>query len=140
MTDLVMGKIVSLQRCIERARTVYARNPETFLTDFDQQDAAVLNVIRACELAIDIANHAIRKYKMGIPKSSAESFSLIQRAGVIPHGLGERLEKMVAFRNVSVHEYTALDYSIVASVITKDLVELLRFADLMKAYLDVHPS
>jgi hypothetical protein len=40
---------------------------------------AILNVTRACETAIDLANHIIKKEKLGIPASSAESFSLLAR-------------------------------------------------------------
>jgi uncharacterized protein YutE (UPF0331/DUF86 family) len=138
MTDVVMGKIASLHRCIERAREVYRRNPGTFSSDFDRQDAAVLNVDRACELAIDIANHLIKRFKMGIPKSSADSFSLIGAKGVLPRELGQRLEKMVGFRNISVHDYTNLDLDIVARVITMDLDDLLRFTDQVKEFLDTH--
>jgi uncharacterized protein YutE (UPF0331/DUF86 family) len=140
MTDVVLGKIASLQRCVERAREIYFHDPLSFSKDFDRQDASVLNVIRACELAIDLANLMIKTYKMGIPKSSADSFALIHGKGAIPKDLEARLEKMVGFRNISVHEYTALDIEIVASVITKGLDDLVRFTDHVRKYIDDHPS
>jgi len=79
MNDIVINKIQSIQLCVERAREEYQKNPDGFETDFTRQDAAILNVIRACEQAIDLANHVIKKHKMGIPASSAESFELLQK-------------------------------------------------------------
>ena len=140
MTDVFLGKIASLQRCIQRAREIYRRDPKAFLTDYDSQDAAVLNLIRACETAIDLANLIIKTYKMGIPKSSAESFELIRRKDVIPSELEARLVRMVGFRNVSVHQYMSIDFAIVANIITKDVDDLIAFGDLIREYLSAHPS
>ena len=78
MNDIVVNKIQSIQRCIERAREEYCDDPEGFDADYTRQDAAVLNILRACEQAIDLANHVIKSRKLGIPNSSAESFDLLR--------------------------------------------------------------
>jgi uncharacterized protein YutE (UPF0331/DUF86 family) len=69
VSDIIINKIQSIQRCVERAREEYGKNPAGFDTDYTVQDAAMLNVLRACELAIDLANHIIKVHKMGIPTS-----------------------------------------------------------------------
>ena len=79
MSDIVINKVQSIQRCVERAREEYHADPAGFATNFTRQDAAVLNVLRACEQAIDPASHIIRTRKMGIPASSAQSFELLQQ-------------------------------------------------------------
>lgn len=76
MNDTLIQKIQSTQRCIQRAREIYRKHQNHFLQDLDVQDAAVLNLIRCCELAIDMANYIIKRDKLGIPSSSAESFEL----------------------------------------------------------------
>jgi uncharacterized protein YutE (UPF0331/DUF86 family) len=103
MNDIIVNKIQSIQRCVERAREDYYKNPAGFDTDCTIQDAATLNIIRACEQAIDLANHIIKSRKMGIPNSSAESFDLLQKKQVIDRALSEKLKKMVQFRNVAIH-------------------------------------
>lgn len=55
MNDLVINKIQSIQRCIQRAREEYGSDPEGFDTNYTKQDAAILNVVQACEQAIDLA-------------------------------------------------------------------------------------
>ncbi|MEW6351786.1 MAG: DUF86 domain-containing protein [Thermodesulfobacteriota bacterium] len=129
MNDVVINKIQSMQRCIARAREEYASDADGFDTNYTRQDAAVLNVLRACEQAIDLANHVIRTHRMGIPTSSAESFDLLRRESVINPALAERLENMVHFRNIAVHQYRRMDLAIVRSVITSGLDDLILLGD-----------
>ncbi|MDD2903897.1 MAG: hypothetical protein PHU44_15835 [Syntrophales bacterium] len=49
MNDIIINKIQSIQRCIQRAREEYASDPDGFDTNYTRQDAAIFNVLRACE-------------------------------------------------------------------------------------------
>lgn len=133
MKDLVINKIQSIQRCIERAREEYYANPAEFAGDYTRQDAALLNVLRACEQTIDLANHTIQNGKMGIPASSGESFELLEQKGVIDSSLAEKLKQMVHFRNTVVHQYQKIDLAIVKSVLIAGLDDLLAFTDKIMA-------
>ena len=55
MTDVGIQKITSLQRCVARAREAHAEAGANFRTNYNLQDAAILNVVRACDTAIDLA-------------------------------------------------------------------------------------
>lgn len=138
MNDVVLNKIQSIQRCVRRAREEYAADPDGFDTNFTRQDAAVLNVLRACEQSIDLANHVIKTRKLGIPTSSGESFDLLVAAKVIDPELNTKLQKMVGFRNAVVHHYQRIDLEIVRSVIAVGLNDLVDFGDQVLAYLEVH--
>jgi uncharacterized protein YutE (UPF0331/DUF86 family) len=140
MNDVIINKIQSIQRCIQRAKEIYKNNVESFLDDYDLQDAAVLNIVRACDLSIDLANHIVKLYKMGIPTASAESFELLLRKRVITKDLCESLKRMVGFRNIVVHEYKTIDYNIVISVITKDLNELTGFTESVMDFAEGNPT
>lgn len=131
MNDVLTNKIVSLQRCIARAREEYRLAGADFEDDYTHQDAAVLNLIRACETALDIANYIIRKRKIGLPQTSSESFHLLAVASVIPATLGKKLEDMIGFRNLAVHQYTELDMARVADIIQFDTQDLLTFTDII---------
>ena len=124
MNDTILNKVASIQRCVFRARDIYSRNRQIFLSDHDSQDAAVLNIMRACELAIDIANHLIKEKRLGLPKSSADSFQLLAAARIISSELAHRLEKMVGFRSITVHEYQQINYEIVVHVLEHELDDL----------------
>lgn len=128
MDDIIINKVQSIQRCVKRAREEYAQTDD-FFSNYTRQDAAILNVLRACEQTIDLASHVIRQRKLGVPSSSREAFALLRDAGLISSALCDRLNKMIGFRNIAVHAYQARDLAIVASVIQNDLSDLLAFAD-----------
>ena len=127
-SDIVINKIESIQRCVERAREELAA-ADDFEHDYTHQDAAILNVTRSCEQAIDLANHMIRRDKLGIPKDSGDTFDLLANRRLIGDELGRKLKKMVGFRNIAVHEYQDIDIKIVRSVIRDGLDDLLAFTD-----------
>ncbi len=77
----------------------------------------VLNLQRACQIAIDMGMHVIRLKKLGLPKESKEVFALLAEAKLISKGLAERLQKMVGFRNIAVHDYNDIDYTIVRRIV-----------------------
>jgi len=130
--DVLIQKITSLQRCVARARDLRRRAGDGFATSFDLQDAAVLNVLRACETSIDLANMLLRQDRLGIPSESREAFGILVREQRIAADLGERLQKMVGFRNVAVHQYRTLEPEIVAAVIDSGLDDLLTFAEVVR--------
>jgi len=136
MNDVAINKIQSIQQCVARAREEYAANREGFATDYTRQDAAMMNVLRACEQAIDLANLIIKHHKMGIPNSSTESFVLLQRQGVIDEALQQKLKGMVHFRNIAVHQYQKLNIEIVRAVLETGLDDLVRFGDAVWAWLN----
>jgi len=135
MTDVSVQKITSLQRCVVRAREAYAAAGPGVRTDYNLQDAAILNVIRACDAAIDLANMAIRRRRLGVPNESRDSFAALVRENIIDPDLGERLKRMVGFRNLAVHQYRELDLDILDTVVRVNLDDLLTFAGAIRHQL-----
>ena len=88
-----------------------------------------MNLQRACEASIDIANHLIKSKKLGLPQDSKDSFTLLQRAGLIDEKQTAILQAMVGFRNILVHEYQKLDLDIMVNVIEHRLGDLLDFTN-----------
>ncbi|HEU4616888.1 MAG TPA: DUF86 domain-containing protein [Gammaproteobacteria bacterium] len=136
MSDVVGQKIASLQRCIARARQELAQAGDRFPADHTAQDAALLNVIRACETAIDLANKLDRKQHAGIPSETRESFAILSREKLVLEDLSVRMQKMVGFRNLAVHRYRELDMNIVVAVIRDRLDDLLQFAETVRPLLE----
>lgn len=125
--DVIINKIQSIQRCIFRAKEEYQLAGKTFQEDFSRQDAAILNITRACEQTIDLANYLIKKHKYGIPTSSRESFEILAQHKIISIPLCQQLQKMVGFRNIAIHEYQKLNSQIIIAIIENGLEDLLAF-------------
>jgi len=125
--DVLINKAATVERCVARAREEYERDPATFATDITRQDAAVWNVQRACEAVLDIGQHLVRREGLGVPQSARDVFELLAQGGWIDVELAQALKRMVAFRNIAVHDYQSLLLPILVSVITQHLGEFLDF-------------
>ncbi len=125
--DVLINKSATVERCVARAREEYARDPASFGTDFTRQDAAILNVQRACEAVLDMGQHIVRREGLGVPQSARDVFELMARGQWIDAELAEALKRMVAFRNIAVHDYQSLILPILVNVITAHLDEFLVF-------------
>lgn len=129
--DVLINKAATVERCVARAREEFDRDPTTFAIDFTRQDAATLNVQRACEAVLDMGQHLVRREGLGVPQSARDVFELLARGGWIEPKLAEALKRMVAFRNIAVHDYQALLLPILVNVITGHLDEFLDFTQVV---------
>jgi len=129
--DILLNKSATIERCVARAREEYAADPDTFGENQTRQDAAILNIQRACEAALDIGQHLIRRHKLGLPQSARDVFSLLEQAGWIDADLASAMRNMVGFRNIAVHDYQKLHLPIVVAIIDKHLDDFLAFTRLV---------
>lgn len=130
MNDTLVNKKVSIERCIQQIRAYYALDTGLpFAEDYLRQDAIAMNLQRACELTIDIANYLVKRKRLGLPQTSRESFELLHRSGLISTEQLRGLQAMVGFRNTLVHQYQALSLDVMVDVIERHLSDLLDFAD-----------
>ncbi len=136
MNDIILNKKESIERCIKQVRLYYGIHSDiAFEEDYLKQDAIAVNLQLAAEQVIDLANHVIKKKKLGLPKESRESFEILSKAGVIPKELADKLKGMVGFRNVLVHQYEDLDVKIMVDVIEHHLEDLIDFTNYVMQYM-----
>ncbi|MHA4868126.1 type VII toxin-antitoxin system HepT family RNase toxin [Duganella sp. PWIR1] len=126
--DVIINKAASIERCVMRAREEYFKDPATFGGDLTRQDAAILNIQRACEAALDIGHHLIRRERLGLPQSARDVFDLLAQTSWIDAALADSLKRMVGFRNVAVHNYQALQLPITIAIIEKHLDDFLNYS------------
>lgn len=55
--DVLLNKAQSIERAVGRVREEYANAQGNFAQSYTHQDAAILNIQRACEAAIDMGQH-----------------------------------------------------------------------------------
>lgn len=137
--DVLLNKAATIERCVARAKEEFAAAGAHFATDFTRQDAAILNVQRACEAALDMGQYLIRREKLGLPQSARDVFALLSAAGWITPPLASALQKMVGFRNIAVHDYQALLIPIVTAVIDRHLDDFLHYSQTLLLHHSKHP-
>ncbi len=124
MDDVILNKIESIKRCLKRIEEDY---DEEFETNYTKQDAVILNIQRLIQQAIDLGAYVVKKYKLGIPKSSREIFEILENKNIIEKDLSENLKKMVGFRNLAIHEYMKLKVEVIEYIIKERIFDSLKF-------------
>lgn len=136
MMDVVLNKKESIERCVRQIRLYYAMPSEApFEEDYMKQDAIAANLQRIAEQAIDLANHVIKKRKLGLPKDSRESFGILEAEHVITRDIADKLKGMVGFRNILVHEYQEFDVGVMKDVIERRLEDVIVFTNEVMGYM-----
>lgn len=125
-SDVVLNKIHIIERCLNRIHEEYANNPEN-LVNFTKQDSIILNLQRACEASIDLAMHVVAEKKLGLPQTSRDAFLLLETEGIIPVSLSKRMQRMVGFKNIAVHDYQEINLTILQKIIENHLDDFLQF-------------
>ena len=126
--DVLLNKTATIERCLKRIRDEYDGDAHNLTDSLTRQDAIILNVQRACQAAIDLSMHLVRARGLGAPQDSRDGFRLLIQAGLLDADLGERLMRMVGFRNIAIHDYQALNLDVVQAIIEKHLTDFERFA------------
>lgn len=133
-TDAALAKLASIERCLQRIRSVTRGDPEA-VEDLDVEEIVVLNLQRAIQAVIDLSAHVISGRQWGLPDSLKAHFRILTDQRVIDPELGSRLQAMVGFRNIAVHEYEQLDRAILKAILSKHLVDLEAFSRAVKVLL-----
>lgn len=126
--DVLINKAATIERSVARALEEYAADPEGFAHNFTRQDAAILNIQRACEAALEMGQHIIRRERLGITQSARDTFTLLAQAHWIDGTVAEQMKRMVGFRNVAVHDYQTLQLPITTNILAHHLDDFLVFS------------
>ena len=135
-SDVILNKITSLKRCVERINLKTPNSSKDLLDNLDLQDILSINLERAIQISVDIASHIIANSDHPSPTTMAESFETLNKMGVIDGDLSLRLQKSIGFRNISVHEYDKINWEIVFSICKKHTSDFNKFAKQILKILD----
>lgn len=127
--DIVLSKINVIKNClmaIEKA-TLKEKDPDFQIAIYE------LNLQRAVQGCIDLANVIISKEGLGLPNSYRQSFEILLKHQIINESLNSKMISMVGFRNISVHDYGKIKSEIVHSIVKKHLVDFeVFYAEVLK--------
>lgn len=123
--NVVLNKAAIIERSLRRMKEEYGLNPD--LDNYTHLDAMILNIERACQAAIDMAQHLAAIHHAGMPQTSADAFLLLEKQGLLSSRVAKAMVKMTGFRNVIIHEYQELELEIVKAVVEKEYIALVDF-------------
>lgn len=124
--DVILAKAAAIQKCLRRIKDVTGLDPDR-LDDLDVQDIFVLNLQRAIQSAIDLATHVVASEGLGIPDTIRNNFIFLENAKIITKALSKKMQSMVGFRNIAIHDYQTLNGEILKAILAKHLKDLEQF-------------
>lgn len=127
MDNVLLAKFANLERCLKRIKEEYAACQGNIEEDILRQDSIILNLQRACEQCLDMGQRIVRLKKLGLPNRYREVFQLLAQANIIEKDLAQRLELMVGFRNIAIHEYQEISLEKVHHIVETGIQDLSDF-------------
>jgi uncharacterized protein YutE (UPF0331/DUF86 family) len=121
--DVLLAKAATILKCLKRIHETTGLKPAS-LDSIDVQDIFVLNLQRAIQAAIDLASHVISSEGLGIVETIKGNFLLLEKEKIIRKSLSKKMQAMVGFRNIAVHDYQAIDPAVLKAILTKHLKDL----------------
>lgn len=134
--DRIFEKIDELEK--------YLRELDEYLPEDEDEYLNNGLIKRACERAfqlasenlLDICNLIISEKGFGMPADSKDCVRKLAENGVIPGSLSTRLEELVGFRNLLVHQYGRVDDSKAYSYLKIELKDFYEFIETIDKYME----
>lgn len=132
--DVVLAKASNVRKTVAAIRLV--NDPvNSAVSEWIRMDATVLNLQRAVEALLDLANHLISANGWELPRDGRHAFSILSSHGLLSDANLTLARAMVGFRNIAVHDYAALDPEIVRGIVRDRLGDLERLVESLLARL-----
>jgi len=126
--DVIAQKLESLRKCLLRIKDKCPTDAETLAQDPDLQDILTINLTRAVQLCVDIGTNIIAASDVPPPNTMGETFDLLAVVGAIDQQLADKLKQAVGFRNIAIHNYEAINWTIVHDIARDRLDDFNEFA------------
>ena len=132
MTDaaLVAKKLAAIETAVQELRTL--ARPGELERDLREARFVERTLQIGIQALLDVASHIVSDERLGEPATNRELVTLLARRGWLPDDHVGRLSRMIAFRNVLVHNYDTVDLSIVRDVLEHHLDDLLAFVSAIR--------
>jgi len=134
--DTVLSKISIIKNCLNSINSATNLDPAK-LDEIFIQDVYVLNLQRAIQACIDIANIIVAKKGFKLPAAYKDSFLILRQNNILDEDLTDKMISMVGFRNIAVHEYQEINTDILKSILVNNLKEFEEFYSLVYSNIDV---
>lgn len=130
--DRLLEKMDELEKYLRELDEYLPEEEEEYLSSGLRKRACERAFQLASENLLDICNLIISEKGFGIPTDSKDCIRKLAENGVIPESLSTKLEELVGFRNLLVHQYGRVDDSRAYSYLiaeSKDFYEFIKTID-----------
>lgn len=135
--DVVASKLATIDRCLQRIAETQGER-RTALLPVEVEDITVINLQRAIKAAIDLACHIIALEGYDVLDSTTDSFTLLERKGLIDGDLAGRLRRMVVVRDITLYDYQSVGPDVVEAILDRHLGDLRCFGERILEVFQLH--
>lgn len=129
---IILNKLARIEEYLTKLEEITPGSPEEYRKDWKVQMIAERGLQVVIEIMVDVANRLIAANRWGPTMSSTDSIRLLALKRVITSS--EPYEKIIRFRNLIVHGYDRIDYTIVYAILTQHLDDIRKFRDEILKY------
>lgn len=94
----------------------------------------------AIECILDVGNHLVAAEQLGSPQSYRDVIELLGQRNILPADFISRVRGMPGFRNILVHDYLAVDTSVVWEMLQNGPAQFREFIRHVAAHLRASPQ
>jgi uncharacterized protein YutE (UPF0331/DUF86 family) len=135
---LIRRKLATISRNIGELEPVAKLELDEYRRDRFRLKGSERMLQEIVEAAVDANNHLLRSSGAELPSDYHESFVAMGRAGILPTTLALALATAAGLRNRLVHEYDAIDDSIVLRAIGTARRQFAEFVAAVEQYISEH--
>ncbi len=133
----VEDSLSSLEENLRFLTSLAAQTQEEFKASKEASYSAAYALMICIEATSGVAAHLLASVTQSAPTGMANSFELLLQEGILSSSeLVEQLAKMSRFRNLIVHRYWKVDYSLVYQILRDHLSDFRAFASQVEDYLE----
>ncbi|MCM8804997.1 MAG: DUF86 domain-containing protein [Candidatus Omnitrophica bacterium] len=107
--DIIIKRLERLEESIRRLKSKKNISLDEFKSSWELQDIILKEFEIGIECIIDIGSYIIAEKGWKSPEKSSDIPDILKEKGIITSEYKEILKKMIAFRNIIVHEYLYID-------------------------------
>jgi|SRR5690554_598875 uncharacterized protein YutE (UPF0331/DUF86 family) len=134
--QLIRSRIREIEESLSRLEEFREISRERFLKERDLQDIASFRLLIIIEASISICQHICAREIHKAPGTYSECFAMLEATEIISPGLSKKMQQMARFRNMLVHVYWDIDYSLVLDIIKERLPDVRDYLNqIIKKYL-----
>lgn len=132
-------RILAQVQALDDALTAWKRYQqipfEKLEQDTDTQYMVCHAMLLSIQATVDIATGIAVTKTPRRPDTYRETFLVLGKFQIIPEDLAKEMSRLAGFRNILVHEYTAIDIHRVYRVLQDDLNSMNAFRNLAKEFI-----
>ena len=125
--EKITNKIIQLDEYLKILKQIGKTDKDAFIRDNILIGSAKYYLQVSIEVCLDVASHIIASERLRAPKDYADSFTVLNEAGIITSDLCRQLRQMAKFRNRLVHLYSEFDTEYIYGFIQSDLDDITQF-------------